>query len=61
MSRLHTLLPNMEPRTGEIQFQLVPVRVEVLNRRPQNNALERTRSRANGLAGPCRSMRCCAD
>ena len=28
---------------------------------PQNNGLERTRSRANGLGEPCRSIRCWAD
>ena len=35
-------------------------RVVAPNKQTDNNALERTRSRANGLMGPCRSMRCSA-
>ena len=33
-------------------------RVVAPNKQTDNNALERTRSRSNGLMGPCRSMRC---
>ena len=34
------------------------VGVVATNRQTDNNGLERTRSRANGLMGPCRSIRC---
>ena len=35
-------------------------RVVAPNQQTDNNGLERTRSRANGLTGPCRSIQCCA-